>query len=247
MCSSDLSSPQITFSPPATLTCDMIVALHKWLVGDVQPLAKKHLGAPVTGVTTMSSFSCRTAYSRAKTRLSEHGRVNAVDIGAFVTARDDKTMVVADWGPVARETVVKVDATQAEVIKRQAEAAAAARKGKPQEGTPVAAPDTVKTYQAGTSIPIGMPKITLGVRPAGDPADLTTGSLSWTLPSRLGGPKEAEAAARAHANAKAAFLHDIHKAACAIFTTVLGPEANNYHKNHFHLDLADRKSPSICE
>src|SRR5215510_2154704 len=30
------SGPQITFSPAATLTCDMIVALHKWLVSDVQ-------------------------------------------------------------------------------------------------------------------------------------------------------------------------------------------------------------------
>jgi hypothetical protein len=241
------SSPQITFSPPATLTCDMIVALHKWLVQDVQPLSRKHLGAPVTGVATMSSFSCRTAYSRAKTRLSEHGRVNAVDIGAFVAAQGEKAMVVADWGPVARETVVKVDATQAETIKRQAEAAAAARKAKPHEGgTRIAAPDTVKTYSAGTAIPIGMPKITLGIRSSGDSTDLTTGSLGWTAPSHLGGPKAAEAA-RTLASGKTAFLHDIHKAACAIFTTVLGPEANSYHKNHFHLDLAERKSPSICE
>src|SRR5262249_51727632 len=137
------SGPQITFSPPATLTCDMIVALHKWLVSGVQPLARQHLGAPVTGVSTPSSFSSPPAYSRARTRLSEHGRVNAVDVGAFATAQGEKTMVVADWGPIARETVTKidkVDAAQAEAIKRQAEAAVAARKVKPQEGTRVAMP-----------------------------------------------------------------------------------------------------------
>src|SRR5262245_32989760 len=44
------SSPQISFSPPAMLTCDMIAALHKWLQNDVQPLARKHLGAPVVTV-----------------------------------------------------------------------------------------------------------------------------------------------------------------------------------------------------
>jgi hypothetical protein len=28
---------------------------------------------------------------------------------------------------------------------------------------------------------------------------------------------------------------------------VLGPEANKAHKNHFHLDMAERKSATICE
>jgi hypothetical protein len=33
------------------------------------------------------------------------------------------------------------------------------------------------------------------------------------------------------------FLRDVHKAACEFFTTVLGPEANQYHRDHLHLDL----------
>src|SRR6185312_3326694 len=127
------SSPKIAFSPPATLTCEMVAALHKWLTGDVQPLARKHLGAPVVEVATMSSFSCRNAYGRARSKLSEHGRVNAIDIGAFLTERGEKTLVVADWGPIARE--IASDA-KAEAVKRQAEAAAAARKAKPPAGAP---------------------------------------------------------------------------------------------------------------
>src|SRR5262249_31153546 len=30
-------APQVAFSPPPTLSCDMIAALHKWLQADVQP------------------------------------------------------------------------------------------------------------------------------------------------------------------------------------------------------------------
>ncbi|MGD9806255.1 MAG: extensin family protein [Hyphomicrobiaceae bacterium] len=35
-----------------------------------------------------------------------------------------------------------------------------------------------------------------------------------------------------------AFLRQMHSGACSIFTTVLGPLADRYHHDHFHLDLA---------
>ena len=35
-----------------------------------------------------------------------------------------------------------------------------------------------------------------------------------------------------------AFLRETHGAACGVFTTVLGPGADVFHYNHFHLDLA---------
>ncbi|MFV0296832.1 MAG: extensin family protein [Hyphomicrobiaceae bacterium] len=34
------------------------------------------------------------------------------------------------------------------------------------------------------------------------------------------------------------FLRQVHKGACGVFTTVLGPLADRYHRDHFHLDLA---------
>lgn len=37
---------------------------------------------------------------------------------------------------------------------------------------------------------------------------------------------------------EALFLRDVHDGACRLFTTVLGPEADRYHHDHFHLDLA---------
>ena len=44
------------------------------------------------------------------------------------------------------------------------------------------------------------------------------------------------------------FLRAAHESACKLFGTVLGPEANNAHRNHFHVDMAERiKHTKICE
>jgi hypothetical protein len=45
----------------------------------------------------------------------------------------------------------------------------------------------------------------------------------------------------------AQFLRKVHEGACQIFGTVLGPEANEAHRNHLHLDLAARKRSAFCE
>lgn len=38
---------------------------------------------------------------------------------------------------------------------------------------------------------------------------------------------------------RAAFLGELHKAACGYFGTVLGPDYNQPHENHFHLDTSN--------
>ena len=38
------------------------------------------------------------------------------------------------------------------------------------------------------------------------------------------------------------FREELRKAACARFTTVLGPGSDGYHENHMHVDLAERRS-----
>jgi hypothetical protein len=45
---------------------------------------------------------------------------------------------------------------------------------------------------------------------------------------------------------RSAFLHAIHDGACEIFGTTLGPEANEAHNNHFHLDMKERRHP-LCD
>jgi hypothetical protein len=46
---------------------------------------------------------------------------------------------------------------------------------------------------------------------------------------------------------EAVFLRRLHRGACGTFGTVLGPEANEAHRNHFHFDLAARKRSAFCE
>lgn len=46
---------------------------------------------------------------------------------------------------------------------------------------------------------------------------------------------------------RAQFLRDIHDGGCGIFGTVLGPEANAAHRNHFHVDIAKRRRTAFCE
>jgi len=45
---------------------------------------------------------------------------------------------------------------------------------------------------------------------------------------------------------RAAFLREVHKNACGIFSTVLGPEANKAHRNHFHFDLGRAGRYKYC-
>jgi hypothetical protein len=47
--------------------------------------------------------------------------------------------------------------------------------------------------------------------------------------------------------ALSAFLHQAHDGACGIFGTVLGPDTNDAHHDHFHLDMKARKQPALCE
>jgi hypothetical protein len=41
-------------------------------------------------------------------------------------------------------------------------------------------------------------------------------------------------------------MRKAHKAACGPFGTVLGPDADRYHKDHFHFDTARHRGGSYC-
>jgi len=240
-------NPQVSLDPPALLTCDMVAGLHIWLKQDVQPSAKKHLGSEVIRIETMSDYSCRNAYGRTASRLSEHGRANALDIRGFVTARAQPAYVLESWGTTQRELA------EAEAAKLAAAAKAAA--AAPPADTPAKTPVKANAAQTDTPPALKGPKDVpaLGFQPA-----------------RLGGPKEKDkttanggpkagltapgasaanpaAAAQKPKDRTAAFLHQTHSAACQIFGTTLGPEANAAHRNHFHVDMAPRKTKKICD
>ena len=258
-------SPQIALVPPPTVTCDMVAALARWLERDVQPLARTHLGAPIARIETMSSYSCRNAYGRAHGRVSEHGKADAVDIGSFVTARGHAALVIADWGPTARQIAAEVAAAT------KAQAAAGEPKAPPAPGsqqpriTPVAGGLALEGQRDGQKEPQNAPATAAGMMPLDlkpgvaiaipgitlDPGQGREHSSGFSLmsPNRLGGPKPQPVATEPAApEGKTDFLRAAHRSACKVFNTVLGPEANNAHLNHFHLDMAERiQHTKICE
>jgi hypothetical protein len=249
------TSPEIALSPPPTVTCDLIAALHKWLLKDVQPLARTHLGAPVIRIETMSSYSCRNAYGRLNGRLSEHARANAVDIGLFTTAHGDNVLIAADWGPTAREiaAAARAAAEARAATERTPEAVTAASHDRRENvGEPAAVlspqPEPIQLGWRQPDSALGTPGLTLAW-PGGRTLPIA-GPIAGSLPNRLGGPKApstSTAAPPVLAGNKTDFLRGVHSAACKVFGTVLGPEANRAHKNHFHVDMAERKVMVICE
>jgi hypothetical protein len=237
---------QVTLSPAEPMTCDLIAALYKWVNQDLQPLARKYLGAQLVRINAMSAYSCRNAYGRAKSRLSEHGRVNALDIGSFITAKGQTAMVVADWGMTAREIAAQAAAAKAAEEAKTAATAGAVPATNRADAT-AGLPQALRPTLAEPNFKVGIPGITIQL-PGGSSGSI--GQMGLVAPNRLGGPKpEAGAESGSSAtNGKMDFLRAAHNAACRIFGTVLGPEANTAHKNHFHVDMAERKGGlTICE
>jgi hypothetical protein len=253
----------------------MAAAFDRWMKASVQPAAKELLGAPIVRVEVMSSYSCRAAYGRKHNRMSEHARANALDIKAFLTDRAGGVDLLADWGATDRDirahaaAAAKAAEAKAEAIKRAAEKAAAqpapqaaeAPRAAPRPaGTETAAPaegglrGTVSDQDGQSGLASGVKRWRSGN--GGAPA------FSLTPPSQLGGPKDKDKTAPSPAapagatsaakpspssTPKARFLRSLHASACKTFGTVLGPEANEAHRNHFHIDMAERRSGSYCE
>ena len=261
-------NPEVSVSPPAVVSCDMVAALHKWITEDIQPLAKRHLGAEVIKMESMSDYSCRMAWGRVGNKLSEHGKANALDIRGFVTRKGKTAEVLAGWGPNRRDIAREIVAT-----KRAAEKAAAAKAAAEKAAAEAAA--QAEAVAAGKPIP----KTTLvEALPKGTEK---TNPLAKQAALHLGGPETEPGADNANTKKKskaaekkkrkqrrdepdpdiqaalpaerapprdntARFLYAAHDSACKIFGTTLGPEANEAHRNHFHVDMAPRKFKNIC-
>lgn len=79
------------------MTCPLARQFARWTREAVQPAARAWLGSPVVRIESFGTYSCRPVNSRPGARLSEHGRANAVDIGAFVLADGRRITVLGGW------------------------------------------------------------------------------------------------------------------------------------------------------
>lgn len=204
--------------PPALVNCRMAVALNTWIDDTLQPAAKSAFGQPVARILTASSYVCRNRYGQDKAPISEHAFANALDISGFVLGNGRVVKIIDGWGPTARDAAAKeAEAKAAKAGAPSADKAATSTDDKSGK----AAPD--KDAKAATDTPKPPKKPKAGAALAAEPA-----------PDK-GGTTEAT------------FLRRLHKGACGPFGTVLGPEANEAHRDHLHIDLKQRKHVAICE
>jgi hypothetical protein len=77
------------------------------------------------------------------------------------------------------------------------------------------------------------------------PAAAENGAKSST--SAVAPPTAKQGSSPVARSAEAEFLHGVHSGACSVFGTVLGPEANEAHRDHFHLDMKYRRRNSFCQ
>ncbi len=83
------------------LTCPLASTFAAWTRHAVQPAARIAFGQQVAKVESMGTYSCRTV--AGSTRISEHGRANAVDVGAFVLEDGRRITVKEGWNGTADE------------------------------------------------------------------------------------------------------------------------------------------------
>lgn len=100
------------------------------------------------------------------------------------------------------------------------------RDAAPPVAAPAPAASEKKPDQVEPPLPLPHPKRVVNLKPITARAALTT-------PSRAAPP-------RAPSIPTEQFLKRVHERSCETFKTVLGPEANEDHRNHFHFDLAQR-------
>ena len=261
-----VGSPAVDIQPSALLTCPMAAAVDRWITEVVQPAALAEFGVPVVRLVSLSSYSCRNRYGASLGPLSEHALINAVDLAGFVL-RDGRTVKVLDgWGPAARDKRIASDHKSAPIKVAEAKIgrdvpngasmlgagtlAAAGGKADRKSGTDKAKSKTGsdkekpaedgKAPRPAASEAAGAP----GSKPL--PADNAAAASEG---KRQENPQDKpKTPQRTDEEIRAAFLHRVHGGACDLFGTVLGPDANEAHRNHFHLDMRGRRSKrGVCQ
>lgn len=254
----------VTFQPAALINCGMLAPLHNWITRDLQPAARRQLGAKIATIEIMSDYSCRTAFGRVGKKLSQHAYVDALDIRGFVTDKSQQVSVLEGWGATARD-IAAAKAREEKIV--QAAQAAASKAAQPTNtlapaaGKPAPAPGTLTkpTTRAEVDVvtailPGGSKRQQIAARLGGPPDKVATADKPAQKPVAAKdaqvaslSPAATAALARPTNSPGARFLREAHAAACRIFGTTLGPEANEMHRNHFHVDMAERKIKKICD
>ena len=146
--------------------------------------------------------------------------------------------VVGFWGPTDKENAAHLAALQGPAIAQQSEAVRVSSQSSQGQLAALIEHDAVPKRERGDAAKAGTPWPYQGLDTAGNVRIVTNGRVA-----HLGAPPVRPGQAL---DGRAVFLRELHGKSCNLFGTVLGPEANNAHRNHMHLDLAERRNGAFC-
>jgi len=236
------SEPRVEIDPPATVTCPLARALHAWLDKTVQPEARATVGAPVIKLHNATSYACRNRYGGADTPLSEDALANALDISEFVFQSGEKAAVLTSWPQSVAVASVPLPLPNPIRIADRMESTGSIA---PAARARIKTVNAIDVAHATTTIAKTNPFVVPTSVAKTNPFVLPTSVVKAPPPKP---PVEAIAPEpQSLSDGKSAFVRKVHDDACNIFGTVLGPEANDAHKNHFHLDMKARRRTAFCE
>jgi hypothetical protein len=210
---------KVALDPPLLVNCPIVAALNRWLERKVQPAARAAFGSPVARIMA-SSYACRTPYNLPSDRLSQHAFANAIDLSVLVLADGRAISLTKGWGPTKRDLVAAAKPKLVPVV---------AKEGEPTQGVK---DETGKTEPARAK--------TDGAEAAVVVKASATEKMEATKPETPPPPDPLS-------TPQAKFLRQVHQGACETFSTVLGPEANDVHRTHLHLDLQERDALMVCQ
>lgn len=216
---------KIILDPAPKMNCQLAAALARWVETVLQPAAREVMGSRVTHIMGASSYACRNVYNLPNRRLSEHATGNAIDIAAFSLADGRTIRVVNGWGPTERDIAAARKKLEEAKRAATAEKAGADKKTNAAGDGAKAKADNGAGKDAKAGRPVQKTRLEAGGKRG---ADVEVIPAAATLTAAM--------------TTEAAFLKRLHHGACGVFDTVLGPEANEAHRNHFHFDLKQRTS-----
>lgn len=82
-----------------SMRCPLARAFTGWVQFAVAPAARQILGSDLVRVDTFGTYVCRAIVggSQPGSKLSEHGRANAVDVSGFVLKDGRRITILKDW------------------------------------------------------------------------------------------------------------------------------------------------------
>jgi hypothetical protein len=97
---------RVDITPPATLRCVMAEAIADWVREDLTPLAELSFGSMPRAVQSYAGYNCRPRNNIPGAMTSEHGKGNALDVGA-IKLSNGKAIDLADpdLDPDVRESL----------------------------------------------------------------------------------------------------------------------------------------------